>query len=307
MRRNGFTLIELLVVIAIIAVLIALLVPAVQKVREAAARLQCQNNLKQIGLALHNFHGDYKRFPSGIMCPIGSVSGGIVPSSCPRCAQPPVPGKWGSWLTWILPYVEQAPLYGEVNLTVREYGYCQGPDSPGANVVPTYICPVDYQPLTTIMYSGIYYFGINSYHGNAGTFAWPVSSASLNGVLYYNSAVRIADITDGTSNTLLVGERYSQDPVVSDTDLADWRGWAWTNYNSGGDHLGYTSWPLNSKASVIGIDARKCNFGSGHFGGANFALCDGSVKFMANTTGSQMVVYQRLSVPNDGAIAEWID
>jgi prepilin-type N-terminal cleavage/methylation domain-containing protein/prepilin-type processing-associated H-X9-DG protein len=301
MRRRGFTLIELLVVIAIIAILIALLVPAVQKVREAAARLQCSNNLKQIGLALHNFHGVNKRFPAGIMAEVGTDSGAIFPSSCPRCAPAPIPGKWGSWLTYILPYMEQQPLFNELILTGREYGYCMGPNSPGASVVPTYICPSDYVPLTTIQY-GAYYFGVNSYFANAGTKAWPVSSASLNGVLYYNSSVRIADITDGTSNTFMAGERYSRDPAVADSDLADWRGWAWTNYNSGGDHLGDTSWPLNSPASVIGVDPRKCNFGSGHTGGANFVFCDGSVRFVSASFSSQIVNYQRLSIPNDGHV-----
>src|SRR5262249_1185127 len=114
--RHAFTLIELLVVIAIIAILIALLVPAVQKVREAAARIQCQNNLKQIGLALHNFHDTNERFPSGLMVPIGTGSGAVFPSSCPRCQQPPIPGMWGSWLTWILPYVEQDVLFRQLPL-----------------------------------------------------------------------------------------------------------------------------------------------------------------------------------------------
>src|SRR5262249_15057481 len=185
--RVGFTLIELLVVIAIIGVLIALLVPAVQKVREAANRTQCTNNLKQIGLALHNFHGSNNRLPSGLMVPIGTASGAIFPSSCPRCAQPPLPGKWGSWLTWILPYMEQDNLYKQVDLNGREYNYCGSPGAPGAQVIKSYLCPSDYLPKTVIEYS-IYYFGVNSYFGNAGTKAWPVAQASLNGVLYYNSS-----------------------------------------------------------------------------------------------------------------------
>jgi prepilin-type N-terminal cleavage/methylation domain-containing protein/prepilin-type processing-associated H-X9-DG protein len=302
MRRRGFTLIELLVVIAIIAILIALLVPAVQKVREAAARLQCQNNLKQIGLALHNFHGTYKRFPSGLMVPVGNgASGSIQQSSCPRCQQPPMPNMWGSWLTWILPFMEQQNVYAQVNLNAREYTYCGSPTAAGATVVPTYICPSDYVPKSVIQYD-VYYFGVNSYFGNAGTKAWPVANASLNGVLYYNSAVRIGDITDGTSNTLLAGERYNQDPNVADANLSDWRGWAWTNYNSGADHLADTSYPINSKAAQIGVDARKTNFGSGHTGGANFVLCDGSVRFLSLTSVGGLVTLVRLSLPNDGQI-----
>jgi prepilin-type N-terminal cleavage/methylation domain-containing protein/prepilin-type processing-associated H-X9-DG protein len=306
MDRRGFTLIELLVVIAIIAILIGLLVPAVQQVREAANRAECQSNLKQIGIALHNFHDSNKRFPPGISVPLGnpggtggSMGGWIEPVTCPRCQQTPVHGQWGSWLTFILPYMEQKPLYNELDLTQREYAYCNGPNSPGATVVSTYICPSDYVPLQTIIYTGTYYFGVNSYFGNAGTSAWPVSGASFDGVLWYNSRVRVTDITDGTTNTFLAGERYSQDPDMQDTDLADWRGWAWTNANSGGDHLGDTGFMMNSPAGIIGPQSRKTNFGSGHRGGANFLMCDGSVHFLS-PSGFNSVVYQRLSHRNDG-------
>ena len=302
MRRKGFTLIELLVVIAIIAILIALLVPAVQKVRAAAARAQCTNNLKQIGLALHAHHDAKKRFPSGIMVPTGKDSGsGGITNPPPNCPPPPEPGKWGSWLTYIMPYIEQSPLYSQLILTGREYGYCDGPTSPGASVVSVYICPSDYVPKTAITY-GTYYFGVNSYFANAGTKAWNVASASFNGVMYYNSSVKIGKITDGTSNTLLAGERYSKDPDLQDSELSDVRGWAWTNYNSGEDHLGDTSWPMNSPKAVTGADGRKNNFGSGHPGGANFLLCDGSVRFLSTSfsSGNGQVNWQRLSVPNDG-------
>jgi prepilin-type N-terminal cleavage/methylation domain-containing protein/prepilin-type processing-associated H-X9-DG protein len=299
MRRSAFTLIELLVVIAIIAILIGLLVPAVQKVREAAARAQCQNNLKQIGLALHNYHDAKKRFPSGILVPIGGAGGSINPPT--RAPRPPIPDQFGSWLTAILPYVEQQGLYNQIqtistNFSQREYSYCGSATSPGASVISTYLCPSDNVPETVIQYS-VYHFGVNSYFANAGTSAWPVATASFNGVMFYNSSVKITNITDGTSNTLLAGERYSLDP--SDPDLPTTRGWAWTNYNSGQDHLGDTSWPINSTAAAIGNQARLTNFGSGHTGGANFVLCDGSVRFFSEGA-IGIVTLQRLSVPNDG-------
>jgi prepilin-type N-terminal cleavage/methylation domain-containing protein/prepilin-type processing-associated H-X9-DG protein len=310
---RGFTLIELLVVIAIIAILIGLLIPAVQKARETMQRLHCQSNLHQLGVALTNYHTTNQHFPAGLLVPIlGDTtlpapqfpSGGIQRSSCPRCQAPPGNNEYGSWLTAILPYVEQGNLFAQIqpNINQREYTYSGSPTSPGSTPVPTYMCPTDYIPKTTIQYSGTYYFGVNSYFANAGTKAWPVANASLNGVMYYNSSVRILDISDGTSNTLLVGERYSKDPIVADSNLSDWRGWAWTNYNSGGDHLGDTSWPINTPASVMGsTDDRKCNFGSGHPGGTNFLLCDGSVQFFSNSSpAAGLVNYQRLSVPNDG-------
>ena len=215
---------------------------------------------------------------------------------------PPVPNQWASWLALILPYIDQASLYRQLDLTKRESGFnAAGPNAPGATVIPTYICPSDAVPNKVIVYSGSQYFGVNSYFGNAGTKAWPVASASLDGVLFYNSAIRLQKISDGTSVTLLAGERFSQD--IGFPDLPTYRGWAWSNYNSGEDVLGDTAYPSNSKAGTIGNDSRKNNFGSGHFGGANYLMCDGAVRFFSDAFTAQSTNWQRLSVPNDGNIA----
>jgi prepilin-type N-terminal cleavage/methylation domain-containing protein/prepilin-type processing-associated H-X9-DG protein len=307
--RGGFTLVELLVVIAIIGILIALLLPAVQAAREAARRTQCLNNLKQIGIACQNYHDAKKVFPPGICVPVGSGSGEIFPSSCPGgtlagCKPQAISGKWGSWLTWIMPYVEEGTLFSNLNLNGREYGYCTGPDSFGAKVIAGYICPSDEATTKTIVYSGTYYFGINSYFGSAGTKAWLVSQASFDGVLFYNSRVKMSNISDGTSHTMLAGERNSADPTWNQTTpLSDYRGWAWTNYNSGQDNLGDTAWPINSTAAQIGIDSRKTNFGSGHPGGAVFAFCDGSVQFITLASTGDLILLQRLSMRADGQVA----
>ncbi|MFO0967311.1 MAG: DUF1559 domain-containing protein [Gemmataceae bacterium] len=316
MSRRAFTLIELLVVIAIIAILISLLVPAVQKVREAAARTQCANNLKQVGLAAHTYHDAYKRFPSGINLPIASTSGAVSPSNALYkngiIGNPPIPGQYISWPEALLPFIEQDNLKKSLDLTQREYANCNGPNSTGAQVIQIMICPSDVMTsnVTTYTTGGVtYYFGMNSYGANGGTRSWYVSSMRNDGMFWINSRVRMGDVTDGTSNTLLFGERFHQDPAY--TNIATLGGWAWANYSAGQDYLFSTPVPVNYQlpaGTKIGSpafpeDDRVCAFGSGHSGGANFALADGSVRFLTLTSNSDLPVLQALSTRAGGEVA----
>ena len=215
-RRSGFTLIELLVVIAIIAVLIALLLPAVQQAREAARRTQCKNNLKQLGLALHNYHDVANTFPPGW---INRNTNGVAGTAT-------FPGNSWGWNAYLLPYMDQGNIYNQINFSIGFYG---GYDSTGANVsgngapVPgpeqtrlsALICPSsDGNKLVYQKYSGFatslgapsHYAGVNG-----GAFfdpATPTGTISAQGGTFgANSKVGLRDMTDGSSNCLIVGER----------------------------------------------------------------------------------------------------
>jgi prepilin-type N-terminal cleavage/methylation domain-containing protein len=198
-RRNAFTLIELLVVIAIIAVLVGLLLPAVQKVRESAARTQCSNNLKQMGLALHNYHDSCGNFPSGYLCPQPTAD--FFYTS---------PG-W-SWAARLLPYLEQQNLFQQINFTVPV-------EDPSNQVIRTtvlklFVCPSDRSTGIFTIYgttgAAMVQAATSSYAGNFGTgFMYLVPPDRGTGVLFRNSRVRLLDITDGTSNTFAIGERGS--------------------------------------------------------------------------------------------------
>jgi prepilin-type N-terminal cleavage/methylation domain-containing protein/prepilin-type processing-associated H-X9-DG protein len=312
MRRRGFTLIELLVVIAIIAILIALLVPAVQKVRDAAARTQCQNNLKQIGLAAHGFHDAYKKFPAGTYLPYSYTGSGPPPFSTPG---PVYPNMYSNVMIALLPFVEQTSIYQQMNLAVSQYGNCGSPTAPGAQVVQTYICPADTLPpnnQSTYTSGGkTYYFGANSYGACAGIRSF--YGMTQDGIFYINSSVRIADVTDGTSSTILFGERSHYDPVYdvvyASAPLYTRTGWAWTNTLGGYDYLFGAVRPINwvfppgttSDPGYVLQDDRMSTFGSRHTGGANIGFADGSVRFLSSAT-DLATVLQPMCTRNRGEV-----
>ena len=266
---RGFTLIELLVVIAIIAVLIALLLPAVQQAREAARRSQCKNNLKQIGLALHNYHDNANGFPQGWIGVNGS-------------GQPFVDGgnSWG-WASRILPQMDQSPLFNTLNFSLPMTHASQA--AARITPIPAYRCPSDVgDPVWTIEDSSgtalaqlasanyVGSFGISDVDNCVGQPA-PFRCAG-EGLLFHNSFVRMADITDGSSNTFMVGEHKS--------DLAlDWHS-TWLGVVPGGDDafvriLGTADHTPNHPLNHID------DFSSHHIGGAHFVMGDGSVRFVS--------------------------
>ncbi|GAA4431182.1 DUF1559 domain-containing protein [Bremerella cremea] len=313
-RAKGFTLVELLVVIAIIGVLIALLLPAVQQAREAARRMQCSNNLKQIGLAIHNYHDTYGKFPSAMMLDKARLD----VSSCPegKC------GTW-AWTAFLLPQVEQSNLYdllqvgklpGEVSLNdaTRLAAAKEGFDG--------YRCPSSASPdLNTARKvpagsgdgsadctgSGCVEIALANYIGanDSNTLdrdTWNGFMAKdTNGIVF-----KFADFTDGTSNTIAIGERTwrladrnlrAATQLVANGDTA--------NHSLQGNSyvVGGGRWPLNC------TNSQDCDrgFSSNHPGGAQFLFLDGSTHFLAETidhdTDSAVdSVYEYLICRNDG-------
>jgi prepilin-type N-terminal cleavage/methylation domain-containing protein/prepilin-type processing-associated H-X9-DG protein len=290
MRRQGFTLIELLVVIAIIAILIALLIPAVQKVREAAARSQCQNNLKQISLAAHNYHDAYKRFPPGL--------------NYPNPGFPPwvEPGKYYGLNLALFPFFEQDNLRRDMDLTSQYQANTLGPNSVGAQVVAILVCPADTaMPNPAVGQFGAYYFGLSSYGGCSGSSVTSTNGNLMlkNGIFYTNSTTTIEDISDGTSNTLFFGER-SRLNLLTSSSAMDVGGWAWANQFALEDNTMNTG--VGKMEGILPHDLNY--FGSQHGGGsgANFSFADGSVRFLSETI--DVVTYVRASVRNDGHVID---
>jgi len=281
-RSRGFTMVELLVVMAIIAVGLALAGPAIEQARQAARARQCINHLKQIGLAIHNYHDAHRTFPPGWVAPDAKAKTDRL---------------WG-WQASLLPFVEQAPLYNRINFS----GKIPRLSALSQTTLPIYRCPDDTTSATNPIRGtsannpvrGKY--ATSNYSGNWGNTTLPGSRDTpkkANGVFYWNSRVRMRDITDGTSNTFMVGERS----VSSAAGI--WVGLrANQNENDAVTDCSHESRP-NAVMSA---------FSSKHPGGAHFLFCDGRVRFLSdkigssNKKGGQMGIYQRLSQRNDGQV-----
>jgi prepilin-type N-terminal cleavage/methylation domain-containing protein len=291
MTRNcqhprAFTLIEVLVVIAIIGTLIGLLLPAVQKVREVTYRINCQNSLKQMGLALHHYHDTHGRFPPAIA---------EAPSGAPR-----VQWQWVSWMARILPYVEQPGLARDMDQAFTAQGslpdpFRNPPHSGFATVVPLYRCPADDRQYVAT-YAGGFTVAFTGYLGVSGA-----NLRSHDGILHWNSNVKISDVTDGTSNTLMVGERPPSFDLIfgwwyagagqwdfasgevrntgsSDVTL----GGAEINIQTNGipEMVACPTGPYTFKPGTILQPCDQFHFWSLHHGGSNFVMGDGSVRFL---------------------------
>ena len=339
--RRAFTLIELLVVIAIIAILIALLLPAVQQAREAARRTQCKNNLKQIGLALHNYHDQANVFPPGY------ISTGVTANQYQG---------WG-WTVMLLPQFDQGPLYNQLNT------YMNG-DFLDAAVIPTGAtsmisrttiaalkCPSDVgsdlvsflgaiptpagTAVATSDFARSNYFGVVGWQ-NTGTVTAPVAIGIQDGVIptssvfrgsfSENSRVGLRDMTDGSSNSIVVGERYTPTyngaagtfPVGHGTwvgvgnrntadglasglgDTAARTDIAIDNSTTASTRRSPASYRINGNNTGSAPRGQTSGFGSMHTGGAHFTMGDGAVRFISENIDGN--VYRNLGSINDGQV-----
>jgi prepilin-type N-terminal cleavage/methylation domain-containing protein len=325
--RSAFTLIELLVVIAIIGVLIALLLPAVQKLRDSANRIQCANNLKQLALVLHHYHNVYETFPPGMN---DDDQRPDVPPDNPHYGFHP---QW-SWMALSLEFYEQANLFREADDWAHKpgmnywfpYGGRGVPPNPGVGTVLKLLtCPADPRIefsvlLPTDETTGMIRVAFTEYLGINGTNARPSYPPApfQDGVLFHKSKIRIAEITDGTSNTLMVGER----PPTADLAYGWWFvGDGYDDVGTGDVTLGSHEWQyysyelqpkyhcpaqlkLGFQAGNMNNNCDQAHFWSLHAGGGNFAVADGSVRFLNYALPDSL--FQALCTRGGGeTVSEW--
>ncbi len=293
-QQAGFTLIELLVVIAIIAILIALLLPAVQQAREAARRTQCRNNLKQLGIAMHNYHDTHNTFPFGSMAQSLNTVGTGGPGAM-------------SWMPMILPYMDQGPLYNQLTPWMVAKNSAHWPSALMNTIIPGLSCPSDpNSPKETSVHGVEATPGADPPDNNDGFCGnylvcsgneqiTAANSTALSGMFFYRSRIRMAQVVDGTSNTVMVSEINL---VPEQAGNRDWRG---RYYRS--DHLSSfftTELPPNSTnpdflrtcqglpasptyAPCTGsTDPQYIYARSRHTGGVHALMADGSGKFVSS-------------------------
>jgi prepilin-type N-terminal cleavage/methylation domain-containing protein/prepilin-type processing-associated H-X9-DG protein len=318
--RSGFTLIELLVVIAIIAVLIGLLLPAVQKVREAAARMSCSNNLHQLALAMHSYHDSFSQLPSGGTAPLLASHNAVY--------------RVG-WAVSLMPYFEEGNRYN----ALLTHGTLEAinPWRTTAAWAQTYICTAPVKvyacpsselspnspdagpPATTN--PNAYYQSALHYRANGGSAVLGLVQApwgrnqwyTTSGVIYPTSNTRLTDVSDGTSNTLLLGETSSAVGRASPPSTTNWAGiqpwtWGFYYYPPAAGSTVPSGWLMIDHKIVtypIGYTGKfftnETPFTSNHGGrGANVALCDGSVRYLSQTT--DLAVLQMLATRAGGEV-----
>lgn len=304
-HRSAFTLVELLVVIAIIGILVSLLLPAVQSAREAARRMQCSNNLKQIGIALHNYHDTFKHFPPGNIVRINGQT---------------LSGDGWTWHARILPFLEQGPLYDRFsNITGTDIDQWDDPRQLLAardTRLTVFQCPSHPNPApTNAAKNGVQLSTYNGVCGNT-TFNNDQQDEPTdvgyrgNGIFYLNSNTTIADVVDGTTNTLIVAEVQDELRGAPNRMPGSDRRY---NFSRGGDGNPPTDCseymvgmeaddPINANtrdaAGLFNDDGEYA--GSYHPGGAQFTLTDGSVRFISQTI--NMTTYRGLSTRANGEV-----
>ncbi|WP_437205166.1 DUF1559 family PulG-like putative transporter [Planctomicrobium sp. SH664] len=285
--RRGFTLIELLVVIAIIAVLISLLLPAVQQAREAARRSQCKNNLKQIGLGLHNYHDVHNSFPPGWIQMKGDpmYSAATVSNGGHMMADSNYKLKCWGWPAFILPYLDQSAIYNSTIGAGRWLDLEVGADGMALKPLSVYRCPSDSAPEVRAGANIFLAAATSNYAGNSShrTFNQAEildgSANNVTGLFWCSSNVRLRDITDGASNTIAVGE------AAFEHNNETWAAKVWAGCERGtgiqctDDILATGRAGINT--ALTGVDERRECYNSKHIGGAQFLFADGSVHFVS--------------------------